>query len=264
MPFEIIVVDNNSSDRTADIARELGAKVVFELKPGVCAARQAGTMAAKGQIIVSTDADTTFRQGWIETIWTVFESHPEAVAASSGVHFVGAPWWGHLYTTVIFGLNDWTSRHFGWLFYVSACNLAFRKEYFEGYNTDLTQGGDELDLLRRFKKLGKVIFVPGNETLTSSRRLKKGLVYNLFVTQFVYYFLDYNIGRLTGKSFFGSYIAIREDHIWTLKWRGRLAPVMMGLALAFMSLLLFSHRATAVRAVRGGTSHMLHQLRKEF
>src|SRR5579862_4899909 len=58
--FEIIVVDNNCSDETVTIAQRYGARIVTEQKAGVCFARQAGTQAAKGQIIVSTDADTIF------------------------------------------------------------------------------------------------------------------------------------------------------------------------------------------------------------
>ena len=55
---EVIVVDNGSTDGTADLARRLGARVVEEHAPGVCAARQRGTLAARGEIVVSTDADT--------------------------------------------------------------------------------------------------------------------------------------------------------------------------------------------------------------
>src|SRR5512140_592392 len=51
--YEVIVVDNNSTDQTAEIAREHGARVVFESHPGVCWARQRGTEAARGEIVVS-------------------------------------------------------------------------------------------------------------------------------------------------------------------------------------------------------------------
>ena len=55
---EVIVVDNGSTDGTAVLARRLGARVVEEHAPGVCASRQRGTLAARGEIVVSTDADT--------------------------------------------------------------------------------------------------------------------------------------------------------------------------------------------------------------
>ncbi|MFP5282884.1 MAG: glycosyltransferase family 2 protein, partial [Actinomycetes bacterium] len=51
--FEVIVVDNASTDDTAAVAARHGARVVTEPRPGVCAARQAGTLAARGDLVVS-------------------------------------------------------------------------------------------------------------------------------------------------------------------------------------------------------------------
>ncbi|MGC9019569.1 MAG: glycosyltransferase family 2 protein, partial [Candidatus Bipolaricaulaceae bacterium] len=56
--FEVIVVDNGSTDRTASIAEEWGARVVVEGRRGPGYAREAGFRAAKAPIIASTDADT--------------------------------------------------------------------------------------------------------------------------------------------------------------------------------------------------------------
>ena len=47
--FELIVVNNNSADRTAEIAECFGAKVIFEPRQGVGFARQAGFLEAKGK-----------------------------------------------------------------------------------------------------------------------------------------------------------------------------------------------------------------------
>src|SRR5689334_18853557 len=55
---EVIVVDNNSSDRTADIARAAGARVVFEPVNQISRARNAGAAAARGRFFVFLDADT--------------------------------------------------------------------------------------------------------------------------------------------------------------------------------------------------------------
>lgn len=54
---EVIVVDNNSKDRTADVARQHGARVVFEPVNNIGKARNAGAKAALGKYIAFCDAD---------------------------------------------------------------------------------------------------------------------------------------------------------------------------------------------------------------
>lgn len=54
---EAIVVDNNSTDRTAEVARAHGARVVFEREPGYGRAYQAGFAAARSEILVTLDGD---------------------------------------------------------------------------------------------------------------------------------------------------------------------------------------------------------------
>jgi len=57
---EIVVVDNNCTDRTAEVARSLGAVVVSEPRPGYGAAYKAGFRAATGDVIVTLDGDGTY------------------------------------------------------------------------------------------------------------------------------------------------------------------------------------------------------------
>ncbi|WP_134768623.1 glycosyltransferase family 2 protein [Nocardioides sp. 1609] len=58
--FEVIVVDNGSTDSTADVARELGARVVHEPTPGYGAAVQAGLLAATNPYVSFMDGDGSF------------------------------------------------------------------------------------------------------------------------------------------------------------------------------------------------------------
>jgi glycosyltransferase involved in cell wall biosynthesis len=58
---EIVVVDNNCRDRTAELARAAGARVVAESRPGYGAALMAGMDAAKGDLLVLVEADGSFR-----------------------------------------------------------------------------------------------------------------------------------------------------------------------------------------------------------
>ena len=57
-PGEVIVVDNNSDDETADIARACGARVVFEPVNQISRARNSGAGAANGKFLIFIDADT--------------------------------------------------------------------------------------------------------------------------------------------------------------------------------------------------------------
>ena len=57
---EIVVVDNNCTDRTAEVARSLGARVVPEQTPGYGAAYKAGLAAATGDVVVTFDGDGTY------------------------------------------------------------------------------------------------------------------------------------------------------------------------------------------------------------
>jgi glycosyltransferase involved in cell wall biosynthesis len=210
--WEVIVVDNNSTDRTADIAAALGATVVTEPRRGVCQARQRGTETARGEIVVSTDADTTFSPAWLSSIDRAFARRPECVAVVGPCRFVAGPRWGAAYSWLLFGLVHLLYRLTGRVFYATATNIAFRRHAWTGYDTQLTQGGDELDLLRRLRKRGDVVFDLGNPTFTSSRRLDEGLIYNIVVTCLFYYLLGYWLNRLFHRPILGMAPAFRPAH----------------------------------------------------
>ncbi|NTV64401.1 MAG: glycosyltransferase family 2 protein [Oscillochloris sp.] len=65
---EVIVVDNNSTDRTAQVAQDLGATVIFEMRKGYGNAYQAGLPAATGDIIATIDGDGTYPSASIAPI----------------------------------------------------------------------------------------------------------------------------------------------------------------------------------------------------
>ena len=208
--FEIIVVDNNSTDNTAIIAKRLGVRVISEKNPGVCFARQKGTLSASGSIVISTDADTVFKKNWLSKIDKKFEQDKDLVAVSGPCRYIDGPWWGRIYTHFLFGYDYLFSLVMGRPFYITATNIAFKKQYFEGYDLSTMQGGDELYLLHSLKKHGRIKFLIDNSTMTSGRRLTRGLFYNIFVTFLYYYLGAYYINKIFKKQIIGSAPAFRS------------------------------------------------------
>ena len=220
--FEIIVVDNNSTDRTRKIAEQHDVRIISEKHPGVCWARQAGTKAATGEIIVSTDADTVFGPRWLQKLDAMFERHSDYIAVAGPCVYRSGPFWGKAYPVLLFNAVHGFSKLFGYPFYVTATNLAFKKSYWKGYDVKAPQGGDELGMLHQLKKQGKVAFMKNNPVYTSARRLRRGLLYNIFVTLFFYYICGYYIDRIFKRTIIGPAPAYRfknEEEIPTPKLR---------------------------------------------
>jgi glycosyltransferase involved in cell wall biosynthesis len=207
--YEVIVVDNNSTDDTAEIARSYGVTVLHEEHPGVCRARQRGTQAAAGGIVVSSDADTRFDTAWLSRIDKAFQADATLVAVAGPCQYPDGPWWGRTYARALFEVVNLVSRPTGRVLYVTATNIAFRKGAWTGYDQTATQGGDELDLLRQLRARGKVAFDPANPTFTSARRLNQGLAYNLVVSCLFYYFLAHSLNRLFRRTMIGTAPAFR-------------------------------------------------------
>ena len=68
---EVVVVDNNSKDRTSAMARERGATVVLETRQGYGAAYKAGLRAATGDVIICMDGDGTYPRTFIPVLLDV-------------------------------------------------------------------------------------------------------------------------------------------------------------------------------------------------
>lgn len=83
LPFEIIVVDNNSTDQTAAIvSRFPNIRLVHEQKQGLSHARNRGFAEARGDILARIDADAVVNNDWIEQVQTWFSQHPDGAAVT--------------------------------------------------------------------------------------------------------------------------------------------------------------------------------------
>src|SRR5215211_3717110 len=81
--YEVIIVDNNSTDRTREAVESFIARghtnlsYVFEPRQGISYGRNAGIANSKSQIIAFTDDDVYVSKNWIANIKRAFDEHPE-------------------------------------------------------------------------------------------------------------------------------------------------------------------------------------------
>jgi glycosyltransferase involved in cell wall biosynthesis len=104
---EIIVVDNGSTDATADVARAFGATVLFQPVRGIMSASATGYDAASGELIARIDADSRPPADWAERAVAQLDSSPAIGVLTGPGEFYGehawANWLGeHLYIPAYF------------------------------------------------------------------------------------------------------------------------------------------------------------------
>lgn len=181
--FEVIVVDNASSDGTADIARSFpGVKVLREERKGTHWARECGRRAATGEIIAGVDADCMPARDWL-TVGTSFFSSPDVVSVSGpydyydgGVFRYVSRWFQEATHWL---MND-ILVYFGKGGVLIAGNCLIRAEALEkigGYDTSFVFWGDDTDTVKRLSKLGRPVFSNKVIMKSSSRRFKRDGVF---------------------------------------------------------------------------------------
>jgi glycosyltransferase involved in cell wall biosynthesis len=91
---ELIVVDDGSRDRTAEIARAHGATVVTPPRSGGYAggARNAGWEVATGDVVVFLDSDAIPGAGWLEGLRRALDEHPGAIIGCARRFRGHSPW----------------------------------------------------------------------------------------------------------------------------------------------------------------------------
>src|SRR5947199_847836 len=107
-PYEIIVVDDASTDATSEIAARAGAKVIRINRRQIAAARNAGARAAQGEYLFFVDADTRINRGHI--VEAIIAIRTGYAGGSARVAMDGSiPIWGHIllrmFSILYFGLN---------------------------------------------------------------------------------------------------------------------------------------------------------------
>lgn len=199
--FEVIVVDNNSTDNTLTVLKEYQEKhpdynfrFYTEKQQGVAYTRNRGAKEAKGSIVAYLDDDSIAQPGWLNTIYIFFANHPEVYSTG-----------GKIIPYFLTDIPNWYSKYFFGLIgnfdqgaqvkqltgqrYPCGANMAFRKEVFEeiGYfNTDLGRSGkgllanEEKDIYLRILSAGKkVYYLPSVQVLhaVEANKFDKKYVY---------------------------------------------------------------------------------------
>jgi glycosyltransferase involved in cell wall biosynthesis len=162
--FEVIVVDNASTDRTAELATRAGARVVRQPKRGLPAAREAGYRAAQGEIIANTDADVLVPPNWLRSFLKPF-SKPKTVAVSGVFRLDQADrFLDRCYLKFHYGFWEPLLIHLlrliSGIVPCSGPNFAVRKTALDqigGFDTTIPFWGEDLAIAMRLRKVGKVV-----------------------------------------------------------------------------------------------------------
>lgn len=173
--FELIVVDNGSTDRSLEIARGFTDYVLCEPECGSAWAMHRGISEATGTIIACADADTIYPPRWLERMMKALDKDG-VVAVYGPMAFRDGRRICHAFEILGYTLFVMLSRALR-VHQVGAANFGMRRDaYFAagGYPPVAHLASPDLRLALRLTRLGKVRFVPGLVCYTSGRRFARG------------------------------------------------------------------------------------------
>ncbi len=206
--IEIIVVDNGSLDKTADIAKQFPfVTVLSEPKKGVNYARQKGLAHTSGNVVAFIDADTRIPKEWMKIITEEFLKNKNLVALSGPCIYYDLKSFESFIVWIYFNVIVYP-------FYkitnsvVLSGNLAVKKDAIMdigGFDTNISFYGDDTNIARRLQKVGKILFRKDFFLYTSGRRLKKeGVIKTGFV-----YIINHLSEKFFHKQITKKYLDIR-------------------------------------------------------
>ena len=165
-PFEVLVVANACRDRTAEVARAHGARVLTTPVRGVSHARNLGASASRGELFVFLDADTLLAPGALDAIAAAVPARgdygtcrirPDRPTAAADITTTLLAW-GHRLARTSLG------------------NLFCTRTLFEraGGFDERMHAGEDNDLNARFHRLGgRHVYLGRVDAYTSMRRFER-------------------------------------------------------------------------------------------
>lgn len=185
-PKEVIIVNNNSTDKTVEIAELYDfVRVIHEPRQGVVYARDTGFNAATGSIIGRIDADTVMAHNWIETIQAIFKDGSiDAVSGRATYHDMAL---SRLLDVIDLKIRSYLARTLGDEVAMQGANMAIRREVWKQVKDTVcrTKGmHEDLDLSVHTNAKGyKVAF---DDTLVASLGYRQAeSTFNKF-TQYIF------------------------------------------------------------------------------
>ena len=171
--FEIIVVDNNSTDKTSEIAESFpDVRVVHETEKGVTRARQRGFLESKGDILAFVDSDTYLNDEWFNIIKNEFQKSSKLACLSGPYIYYDIPKYQKIMVWIYWNIfARITYLLVGYM--VVGGNFAIRRDVLEkmkGFDTKIDFYGEDTNTARRAHKFGKVKFNFHFNIFTSGRR----------------------------------------------------------------------------------------------
>ncbi len=170
---ELLLIDNNSTDATESIARELtdrlpNSRYIFEGAQGLSHARNRGFKEARGKFVAYIDDDAKAEQGWAKAIIHFFETHPDA-SGVGGQHKAFSPvpipvWFPKEYGSRSLGNETRLLQKGEW---ISGTNMGFSKSALVeigGFNPSIGMTGnkdsygEETQLTIRMRERGMKIY----------------------------------------------------------------------------------------------------------
>jgi glycosyltransferase involved in cell wall biosynthesis len=177
--FEVIIVDNASTDKTSEVVRNFSfslcpIRIVTESQKGLTKARQRGLLEMNGDILAFVDADTHMPVGWVRRVQTEFEKNPHSVCLSGPYQYYDASFFSKIGNWIYWVFLAWPTYLIAGYMAVGG-NFVARKSALEkigGFDSTISFYGEDTDIARRLSKVGTVKFMQRFYMPTSARRLK--------------------------------------------------------------------------------------------